>query len=337
MAHDSSKHSAETPAPAKKRVEWIDIAKGIGIVFMIVGHTFLNESFSRKLVFSFHMPLFFILAGYTFRVKPTRDVITSSAKRLLVPYVICYWASQFIDIVHNSSFTLDTIYRSLGGFVFASGTEVYQLGFPPAGVVWFLVALFCARVTMNVVMGWFEKRNLPIWVQCLFWIAFAAAGVLIGEVANIRLPLSYDVAMVACLFMYVGYLAKAYDLSRIMRKWWTFPLALALWILCIQFSYLELAARRYDIAAFSIVGACAGSYMVYQIAYLIEQRVEFLKKPLIWLGVNSMMLLCIHYFDWRIVPWQALPILEGVPAPYFVSGCLRTLLDVGFALIVKKV
>jgi hypothetical protein len=56
-------------AMRSKRLDWIDIAKGIAIILVIVGHTVPNPSPLRHAIFSFHMPVFFILAGYTFRPK----------------------------------------------------------------------------------------------------------------------------------------------------------------------------------------------------------------------------------------------------------------------------
>lgn len=68
-----------------KRLDWIDIAKGIAIILVIVGHTVPNPSPLRHAIFSFHMPVFFILAGYTFRPKPWRELLSGSVSRLLVP------------------------------------------------------------------------------------------------------------------------------------------------------------------------------------------------------------------------------------------------------------
>lgn len=55
-----------------KRVEWIDCAKGIAMILVIFGHTVLNwgsplEQVLRGIIFSFHMPLFFILSCVTFQ------------------------------------------------------------------------------------------------------------------------------------------------------------------------------------------------------------------------------------------------------------------------------
>ncbi|PKU93546.1 Acyltransferase [Bifidobacterium thermophilum] len=59
----------------KKRIEWIDIAKGIGITLVSFGHLRNGDGQSVWLpaldsliaaIYLFHMPLFFLLGGITF-------------------------------------------------------------------------------------------------------------------------------------------------------------------------------------------------------------------------------------------------------------------------------
>ena len=45
-----------------KRNQWVDVAKGIAIILMVLGHTAIPDSLSR-FIYSFHMPLFFIASG----------------------------------------------------------------------------------------------------------------------------------------------------------------------------------------------------------------------------------------------------------------------------------
>ena len=53
----------------KKRLEWLDIAKGIGILLVVIGHCFPDASSLEgisvpvyrvlsQIIYSFHMPLF---------------------------------------------------------------------------------------------------------------------------------------------------------------------------------------------------------------------------------------------------------------------------------------
>jgi fucose 4-O-acetylase-like acetyltransferase len=48
-----------------QRIEWIDVAKGIGIFLVIVGHLISHDNFNllADYIYSFHMPLFFFLSG----------------------------------------------------------------------------------------------------------------------------------------------------------------------------------------------------------------------------------------------------------------------------------
>ena len=43
-----------------KRLQWIDVAKGIGIILMVLGHTSIPQMLSN-FIWAFHMPLFFLI------------------------------------------------------------------------------------------------------------------------------------------------------------------------------------------------------------------------------------------------------------------------------------
>ena len=60
----------------KKRVQYIDIAKGIGILLVVLGHNDLNayHPMLHRFIYAFHMALFFFLSGIFF--NPKRDFKT---------------------------------------------------------------------------------------------------------------------------------------------------------------------------------------------------------------------------------------------------------------------
>ena len=47
-----------------ERVKFIDIAKGIGIMLMVLCHTGFTNVPSIQIIYAFHMPLFFIISGH---------------------------------------------------------------------------------------------------------------------------------------------------------------------------------------------------------------------------------------------------------------------------------
>lgn len=65
----------------EKRVEWIDMAKGIGLLFVFLGH--LKTPFLATWIYTFHMPLFFFLSGLVYN----HSVITG----MVLPSVLHAW------------------------------------------------------------------------------------------------------------------------------------------------------------------------------------------------------------------------------------------------------
>lgn len=46
-----------------RRIVAYDMAKGIGIILVVIGHALTMGEYARAFVYSFHMPLFFIISG----------------------------------------------------------------------------------------------------------------------------------------------------------------------------------------------------------------------------------------------------------------------------------
>lgn len=57
----------------KLREEYMDVAKGIAILTVIMGHC-IHDCVIKKLIFSFHMPIFFLISGYFFHKKETNGM-----------------------------------------------------------------------------------------------------------------------------------------------------------------------------------------------------------------------------------------------------------------------
>ena len=55
----------------KDHEEWIDISKGIAVVLVVLGHFWYRSDLSllNQIIYSFHVPLFFILSGYLINYK----------------------------------------------------------------------------------------------------------------------------------------------------------------------------------------------------------------------------------------------------------------------------
>lgn len=46
------------------RYSFLDVVKGIGIIFVIFGHIIPENLWIRSIIYSFHMPMFFLISGF---------------------------------------------------------------------------------------------------------------------------------------------------------------------------------------------------------------------------------------------------------------------------------
>lgn len=136
-----------------KRIESLDIAKGIGILIVVLGHVLrADDVFLKKFIFSFHMPLFFMLSGFVFNTenKKGKGLIGSELK-LLSSYIVYGLLYLLINIpigVISKSFSL---WEAFMGF--------YQLiVLYGRGPLWFLTALMFAHMGCKILKKYFDDN-----------------------------------------------------------------------------------------------------------------------------------------------------------------------------------
>ena len=113
-----------------------DIMKGIGIFLMVAGHTLGPESILHNYIYAFHMPLFFLIAGYFVKPKNNVENIVSSFDRLIKPFLFICFIVVLINALHHY-YNTHTINLS------------YDKIIRGVGPGWFLLALFWGRIIFN--------------------------------------------------------------------------------------------------------------------------------------------------------------------------------------------
>lgn len=201
------------------RVEWVDIAKAIGICLVIFGH--LLENFLRtgsavfpqqRFVYAFHLPLFFCIAGFFWkkRTASLEREIWRLIKVRLVPVVffslllLPCWLFKFH--LENGSFQLFEIKFRLLHY-FRGHTE---LNF----VMWFIICLSVTEVFAFLLLAQLQTKVAQAAVACItlgLGLAVCAHqeyfAALIGVEAN---TWYWQEAIVALGFYMIGHAAYPY-------------------------------------------------------------------------------------------------------------------------------
>ena len=138
------------PHPAvRQRIDWIDTAKGLCMILVIVGHTLPYGNLMRNFIFSFHMPAFFFLTGYTARRPDTWQGFARRVRKDFVALIVpVLGVVQVFNVLLNFFLSDDRSLTNLWDIArynaitlfWASGNPAD--GIPSCGMPWFLFALF---------------------------------------------------------------------------------------------------------------------------------------------------------------------------------------------------
>lgn len=202
----------------KKRIEWLDMLKGWGMILVMFAHAPLPDVL-RKYIYSFHIPLFFFISGYLFTINKysnIREFFLSKIKSLLIPYFIfstfnyLFWL-VFRKFANNST---DSILKPFVGiFIGIRGTEWTLCN----GTLWFVLALFISEVGLYFILKYL-KYNIR--KTTTYLAIFTFIGYLYSKFIGIRLVWSIDVAFTAIVFLGSGYLIRKINIiNKINNKY----------------------------------------------------------------------------------------------------------------------
>lgn len=269
-----------------KRIHYLDIFKGIGIILVAIGHIYHN-SVIFNWIYSFHMPLFFFAAGWVYKEKPILEDIKRRIQTIVVPYfcfgtlTLVYWQlieRRFLD--SNMSFGSAVL-----GFI--SGQED-RLDFNVH--LWFLPCFFVIVVLFNALMKIMRgQRGLRFAV--LISIAMSAVYVVKSLPS---LPWGLDRILKFIGFYAFGTLCAKQVINRriedlkISVRW---IIAAVLLTASFTFSYGGLTK-----GVMWFVTAIIGFMAVLIISILINRN-----KALEYFGRISLVVLCIHGPVYRVI------------------------------------
>lgn len=315
----------------KPRIEWMDVAKGIAIILVVLGHTLMFETPIVQAIYSFHMPLFFLIAGYTFRTKDQIEVIKASAKQLLIPYCLLFVLTKLPFFFGQASLDPSMIASVIAGFFFADAIPVVPFGFEPVGILWFLWALFLSRIILNFFTTIFEKNKIPDLTQLILYFILAAIGGAVSK--TIHLPFAIDLVASTVFLMYIGYLIKKHQLIDKLTTWPAIGAAFVVWCICL--TYPDFANVFGTRVYASLAAALAGTLVCIKISMLIADHAGILKQYLVFMGANSMIVFFLHTIEGNYIAWGSYALLSITEHSNFTIFILRMILICGLMALLS--
>lgn len=331
------------------RIEIIDIAKAITIFCVILGHTTgnLDTPMFRRVLYSFHMPLFFALAGLSMKpvglhgFKAWKNLLKKNILALVVPYFI--WGLVYAPFSYDNMLTL----------FYGSWEALTDMGTLTS--LWYLPCFFLSKIIVQIIITlaeYIKVKSMPFWCG-IASISLFIAGFLIPHPES-GYPWCADIALTGAGFILLGIaFRRAYIIVTQQKTiWLTVSLigsvvlfyvgtvfrgdALDLSLMC-KASYGSLVWFAYN--------SVFGSLTVLTLSMLLSRLSRESARPfsidaVTYTGQQTMGIYLLHKPFQQQVILPALTALIGSACPFLViaviGSCVALLFSIVCCFVIEK-
>lgn len=288
------------------RVRWIDIIKGLCITLVVISHI-TGIPFLGKYLFAPYVTVFYFLSGAVF--KPNNLTIKCRIyrriKKLLFSYLkysLIVSAYIYVIYIFKGEFSTKLFFGNVFGLLYSRHSVV------PFGIAflndinstfWFITSLVTSYIFFELLLYFDSKCKIEI------IIAFSVFITILFESIPFLLPWSIDTAPFGGLMMYIGYKIYQTNIIKdelIINKKAAFRIVwviIVYVILCNANSGSNFSIKNYGRLPFGLncvvflVISVLGTVLYIIIAKYVESR-KYISKLLMYLGQNSLHILCLH-------------------------------------------
>lgn len=269
-----------------QRINWIDQAKGIGILLVVIGHMNIPQELS-KIIFSFHMPLFFFISGYLYNDKKYsinfKNVFYSKLKSLVWPFITFTIFYLILSVFINQN----SIIQSFDYVDFFKGNR------SPNTPLWFLTALFSTEIIFSQIIRFFNIRKAILLILLIIVVGFFNA-----IFWRYSFFLNIDIALVTILFFLVGWLFKKYNWGKSIFKkgralLYLIIATIILFLISLTNEKINILENIYGNLILMLLAVIFGISLTILLAKQFL-NFKFLRIVFEYLGKNSLIILGVH-------------------------------------------
>lgn len=283
-----------------QRKNWIDWTKSICMFLVILGHTHIDDSgiMVKKIIYTFHMPLFFFISGILCKNQLSIRTFIRDIKFIIIPYF--FFGILGIIIPHPKP--LSDIPPYLYNLFFGFDSSI--------GAIWFLPAIFLCKQLGTAIIS-IQYRHKWLFLFLIVYTFFTPY-----YIKNINLPFFASSAFFGLPFFLIGYTSMKYYQYHFIHRLLSHNSSLAITfilslivtiILANKHEIVALAGHSYgnDIVLFYL-NAVAGIISILSLSILLNNiRLRFVvvtaygSVSIIW--IHGIFLSFFHYYLFRLL------------------------------------
>ena len=323
-----------------KRNTTFDVAKGIGIILILATHAHCPF---YKFICLFHVAIFFMISGYFLNEKywSNYELLKEKIKKIFQTlYLPLFTVNTLFILIHN-------IFIKIG---FYTTNEIFynKLGFSS---IW-TIGDFIIRFIGGIVLYYIELMGGPLWfVKVLFIISlsFCIVSFFLSNIIRKHVEFIRGLICILCLIIgfimyklhfnfyaigtifscvilfYLGFLYKKVE-KYIALNIYSLLISLFCLLICNFYNTEKffIGINYYNNPFWLIFASISGFIFILSISLVIE-KVKIFNKILIYIGQNTMPILCLHFLLYKIVTFIEIlvynsPSYNLASFPYYLVG-----------------
>lgn len=293
------------------RLNQFDILKGIGIILVMIGHAVPTYGLIYNWIYGFHMPLFFVCAGFFFKEKPIIPATIKDIKGLIIP-----WTTFSLFLV--SCATLLQIISNGAGIVIQPLDENCWVLYY---TIWFLIAMFLVRLLYRIL----NRCQKNVVINIVAFGGYLVAYLL--RLLDINLPFFIDSSMGMLLFFHIGYCFKS---SEIYEK--RIPICVSLSLILLYTVLIVALKPSVNIKEnlfplYLLFLSMVPIFALYQLCCRIDSK--FLMRC----GVASLTIMGLHHPIYDVMMF---PLMNRLPLPNIVEELMIVIITLFVVLFADK-
>ena len=221
------------PTSNRHYIPWLDYAKILGIFLMVWGHA-AGSADVRMYIWSFHMPMFFVISGLLYRPMTLKETLKKDWRSLVIPYLLLNlfcWMDIIAIHTIKGTLTLTMLYHNAGAILLGLGynTDIFT---PVSTPCWFIYSLILVRIMLAI-----AYRGKQTLLFCLVVFSLAMTAFLQYKCIDLWIP--FDSAFLVMPFVGVGIVFRnAVMRFTEIRKYWSLIALLIIMVLwCLLAAY----------------------------------------------------------------------------------------------------
>lgn len=302
----------------------LDVARFFGIFLVYYGHIIERMMYLKnpvaaahyKFIYSFHMPFFFLLAGFTIAPEKMLLPVGKFLKRMSASRLVPYFAFSILiglaSLIFAGDFPL-TDFSSPGGYLAAVVSTLR--GLPLFNVpLWFMACLVTVEILHFVVGRFLDSTPKLVLAAVAFYVSGYYMTLSFSFFPTYNFWVAHE-AFVVYAFYLVGVVLRRESILLGAQPRWRLLLATAICLLIVVVTYDMNTGPFRIFNAVVILASGHGNVLLFPLTALVGSLLILLlaksagaNRFLMFLGENTLILFCLngvfyHFFNGRFAAW----------------------------------